>query len=53
MLAKCTIRGKGITVVHVAPCKMDSVSTFVKHANRVNVVYCGTFRTCVTVNFET
>jgi hypothetical protein len=38
MLAKYTIRGKGMTVIHVAACTMDSVGAFGKYANRVNVV---------------
>jgi len=44
ILAKYTIRGKGVAVIHVALCAMGSVGVFVKYANRVNVVYFGTFR---------
>jgi hypothetical protein len=31
LLAEYTIRGKGMTVIHVAPCTVDSVGAFVKY----------------------
>jgi hypothetical protein len=37
MIAQYTIRGKGMTAIHVAPCTMNSVGAFVKYANSVNV----------------